>query len=851
MLRYMLLLLLLPSVVKAQYNEPVYPVESNDYLDLIKKDSADRQDSVAGSSVYSMRRANLLVKNGIYRDMRIQNIAIHGNELTINPHETSTLGLGGYYNSAIEFKTINRMPALQRSYVQGSSQNGAQQWQGPETGELFSYGPHINLLEFDGSAYPYDVRGRLVPIGTGNGSPAKAYDNTIFRTGVLFSQSLNIHANHYRNGKPDWTTAIRLGQSSERMFIKQNKNVSKNISASFRAWLKPVNITGTYSYLQDKFSNSNRNGFLNRVYQNAILTPVSFQNSQGSLSGNGQRSYSNLADNPLFLLEDNGNDAVQSRHNGSLILEKKLSKFYFKLIQSVDHAQENSIEGYKPGTAYFQNGIVTDRKKKDVVYFLKASPSFETRYGGYRFESRISANYIFTNARSGIDYTINPIHYSYQRSSHDIGFNYNLIYTKDDIRAGAELGNKVYISNTAVKDRFFLPLAAGYVLFDNVLTDFSVRISSSFTRFDNELPIDKSMAHANLLRYSTEQAFTYFPVKEARSFKGLIPINHREWSARVELDYEYKVGLTAEVFIKKTENDVFPVYESGDLYLRNIADHRNKGIELQLTQNRGLFRNKFRTTNTITFTAWQNKVTRVEDGYDFTPIAGFSNVHKAIVKGQPFGAIVGNSYRRDGAGNIVIGSDGFPLADNRLKVIGNPIPDFVLKLNNGFFWKMLSMSIDWEWRKGGEAWNGTEAALDFYGRSEQTASLRNTTNYVFAGVLEDGHFNTIPVSFYDPSLPVTANRWTRYGLSGIAEEYIQKADQVRIQALTLSCKLNFKKYIQTLTLSTYINNLVLWSAYKGADPGIRLLYDQPNTSGLDFFNLPATKTYGFSASIQF
>jgi hypothetical protein len=667
----------------------------------------------------------------------------------------------------------------------------------------------------------------------------------------LFSQSLNIQANHYKNGRPDWGSSIRLGQSNERMFIRENKNSSKNISASFKAWTKQVNITATYSYLQDKFSNSNRNGFLNRVYQYALLTPVSFQNSQGSLLGNGQRSYSNLADNPLFLLKDNGNNAVQSRHNSSLVLERKINKFNFKLIQSVDHAQENSIEGYKPGTAYFESGIVTDRKKKDLVYFLKASPSFETKYGGYSFESRISANYILTSAQSAIDYTINPVHYSYRRASHDIAFNYNLIYNKEDVNAGIELGNKFYLSNTSAKDGLFLPLVAGYLEFDDVLEDITVRISSSLTHFDSELPIDRSMAQANLLRYSTDQALTYFPVQEVNSFKNLIPVNHREWSAKLDLSYLYKLTLSAEVFIKKTRNDVFAVYENGNLNLRNIADHRNKGIELQLIQHRGLVKSKLGISNSITFTAWQNKVTQVEDGYDFTPIAGFSNINKAIVKGQPFGAIVGNSYRRDAAGNIVIGADGFPIVDNQPKVIGNPIPDFVLKLNNGLSWKMLTMNIDWEWRKGGDAWNGTEAVLDYYGRSEKTAGLRNTTNYVFAGVSEDGHFNTVPVSFYDPALPVTANRWTRYGLGGIAEEYIQKADQVRIQALSLSCKFNFKKYIQMLTLSTYVHNLVLWSAYKGADPGARLLYDQPNTSGLDFFNLPATKTYGFAASIQF
>src|SRR5829696_7086581 len=37
------------------------------------------------------------------------------------------------------------------------------------TNELFSYGPAINSLEFDGSNYAYDANGKLVAARSGNG----------------------------------------------------------------------------------------------------------------------------------------------------------------------------------------------------------------------------------------------------------------------------------------------------------------------------------------------------------------------------------------------------------------------------------------------------------------------------------------------------------------------------------------------------------------------------------------------------------------------------------------------------------------------------------------------------------
>ncbi|HXB92055.1 MAG TPA: hypothetical protein VNU72_07195, partial [Puia sp.] len=113
-----------------------------------------------------------------------------------------------------------------------------------------------------------------------------------------------------------------------------------------------------------------------------------------------------------------------------------------------------------------------------------------------------------------------------------------------------------------------------------------------------------------------------------------------------------------------------------------------------------------------------------------------------------------------------------------------------------------------------------------------------------------GGKNNIPVAFYDPALPVNQNRWVRYGITGVATSYIQKGDNIRIHTLSLARDIRIKKYLQRIRLTAYAQNLLLWSAYKGGDPN-QLLYDQPGSGGLDFFNLPSTKTFGTSASLQF
>ncbi len=838
----------------AKQNLPVptaiNPITSNDYLDPIKYDNKDKK--LASIDALIDAATETLQMKGSYNSYSpIQQAKVVNGKLKLVPAYAKRLSIGGTYNSSIEIRTVNRLPALQSTYAQGSSQNGAIVYRGPETNELFSYGPTIQSLEFDGSPYAYDVNGKLVATGTGNGIKAGAYNNSVFRTAASFAQSLTVQANLVLSPKRSWNFSMKLGEKKENTFIQYNRNTNQNMALSIGSSIGWLNVSASYSYFGDRFSNSNRNGFLNRVYQQASLTPISFENAQGNRVGNNQRSYSNLADNPYFLLMDNGNAFHQSQNIAGLSFEKKRGKLLFKLDQSIEDVLQQGNEMYKAGTAYFINGISTERNKHDRGYFLKANTSFS--FGSYHFKSTFAANYIYNTARTTIDYT-EGLHYNYQRSAHDIGFSYQANYQEGSTNTGAGIGNKLYLSNTSNAPALLLPSLSAYFRQNDIfdISKLSCKLYSTYNVSKAEPAISNSLAQVNLLQYTAQQSMQYFPLTEVDSYDNLQPIHQDEFKLGLEISYGYRLTLTGEFFAKQTKHDVFPLYNNGKLMLQNIASHQTRGVELQLTYSS---KNSYQTrkisnSNSLSFFAYHNKVTAVEDGFNNTPMAGFSNVYKAIVKGQPLGVIVGNSFLRNADNRILIGADGFPLVNNQATVLGNPIPDFVVKMSNGFSWKKLTMSLDWEWSKGGDRWNGTQAALDYYGRSQSSADWRNTTNYVFDGAMQNGQHNTVPVNFYDASLPVQQNRWTRYGPTGVAEEYMEKADCIRLRLLSLTYKWEFKKYIQKITLGTYINNIVLWTAYKGTDPN-QLLFDQPNTSGLDYFNLPSTKNIGINLTIQF
>lgn len=842
----LLIFCFLPIVLAAQ---EVRSILSADYLRLIRNDSLLQKNKIViGGATNDIDKSALHYQGGSFYQTTLVKKIIFGpnNTIVLKPAITKIIYIAGTASTSVDIQHPNRLPALQKQYVQGEPNNGQLIWQGPETGELFSFGPSINNLEFDGRNYSFDVNGKLVVKGAGNGINAKNYNNPIFRTAVSSTNSATLQAKYQRDYQHAIIANFTAAQRTGNTFIINNKNVTDKISALLEGRIGRFTIAATYNYQQQKLSNSNRSGFLNGVYQNAMLTPTSFDNNQGTMLGNAQKSYSPEANNPLFLL-DNHHSFLGKQNNTSLILDETTKNWKIKLVQSYEKKLEQSNEGYKPGTAFFPNGFLLNRTANDANYFLNANAQYVIPFHNYRFSGTATANYIFENNHSSIHY-LNITNYEYKRSSHDAAITFAPRWSGHYFESGISVANKMYASNTSLQSNFFLTSASGFVQFNHVFRKINVKFSTAYNRFNSELRIDQSFAQTSLLPYSVGNALQFLPITEVTTFNNLSPIEHKEHTVGLEVNDRDKFIFSFDWFSRRTHNDVFPILDAGQITLQNLADHRNQGIELQFTHS--ITKRKWTLSNAISFVSYQTKVTDVKTGYDLTPIAGFSNVHKAIVKGQPLGVIIGNTYLKDADKNVLIATDGFPLVNNAAALIGNPNPDFTIKTSHHISYKKWDANLDWEWKKGGDIWNGTEAMLDYHGKSANSGELRNTINYVFNGVQANGSHNVVPVSFNDPSLPILKNRWVRYGPGGVAENYIEKGDCIRLNNIGITYKMGLKNSRQQLVFMLYVHNIIVWSAYKGADPN-QLLNDQTNGSGLDFFNLPSYRSFGFNTSLKF
>lgn len=202
-------------------SQEVKPVLSVDYLLLIQNDSVvSVKNSIAVDSTNSMMLARLrIIPSLSYGQNLVKKITVK-NDNTVNLKYVGNdyISITGSASASVERQHVNRIPATQNQFVQGRSSGNGLSWNGPETGELFSYGPAIATLEHDGISNTNDVNGNLVSSGTGNGMKAKAYDNSSFRTATVISNALTMNAKYHKDYKHVIGLSIKAGQGHQHTF---------------------------------------------------------------------------------------------------------------------------------------------------------------------------------------------------------------------------------------------------------------------------------------------------------------------------------------------------------------------------------------------------------------------------------------------------------------------------------------------------------------------------------------------------------------------------------------------------------------------------------------------------------
>lgn len=762
--------------------------------------------------------------------------------------------------------------------------------------------------------YDWDQNGIIVSQNDANasGAPVNPYDNVsnFFQTGYSYNNALNISGG---NDKSTYFTSFSNLHSDGIVPNNTFDKTTVKISGETKLSRKFV-TSGTATYVNSGGSRIQQGSNLSGLMLGLLRTPVSFDNSNGyddpvntqdaymftSGSNAGeQRSYRGygIYDNPYWTVNMNKFKDDVNRVYGNIQLSylpiEWLSityrvgadfytdrrKAHFAIHSSAwDAGQVFEDQHYNRDI----NGDLIITIKKDLSKDFKLNLTMgHNMYQTYHQQLYVQGDQLlqpyFYQLSNAASITSRELQNKKRTAAiyGDVGISYQSIVF-------VNITGREEWSTTISKPFFFPSASAGFVfteiggLKNNKVLPFG-KIRVSYAQIAND-----AFAYGTLNYYAAGTysdgwtsgiAFPFggnvsFMVDDAIGNPELLPEKLKSFEAGADLRFWKNLfALDFSYYINRNEDLILWVPLAGSSgygsKLMNAATMENKGFEIlaNITPYRSKNK-KIQWDITVNFTKNRNMVVELAEGVDNVGLGGFTGAEIRAVVGKPYGAIYGTQWLRNGSGQLIINDDpgsqyfGYPIVSLEEGYLGNIQPDWTMGISSSLKVYGFDFSFLVDIKKGGMMWNGTKGIMYALGTHIDTEDRGATT--VFEGVL--GHLDPLGnvVSSGAANDIVAALDQTWYngiggGFEGPTEAFVEEANWVRLREVNLTYAINpkwlDKSFLKGIDLFVSGRNLLLWTPYTGIDPETNL-YGSDNAQGIDYFNMPNTRTYTFGLKVQ-
>lgn len=781
--------------------------------------------------------------------------------------------------STFSLDEINGIPDLQLKYAQGTG--------GGRIGGTPNYRPY--LPGADGIYNPFDpntddIEGSTSSWGPSNSSLGiQPVDNVknFFQTGVTFTNTVAISSGSAKNAY-----RLSISRTSQEGIIPNTnfKRFSARLNAQSQLHEK-LSVQSNLEFINSGGKRAQQGSNLSGVMLGLLRAPSSFDLGAGSTNANGsQRTYVSFYDNPYWSVYNNLFKDNVNRLIGSLTFN------YFP----VDWIKIM----YRPGTDLFSD-------VRNVTYAQGSNNDASTLFGQV-IENSIFHQQLYQDLLITFDRPLNKK----INTTLTVGANTNQIYdqqlyargrqlaipnfynignaadlyadeTRERVRSAAFFGdfnisyaNTIYLGVTARNEyastfgqnrrSFFYPGTS----LSLILTELKPFRDSKFFSY-GKLRANYAIAGNAPLAYSSVNTYSKpfftdgytngfsFPYAGQNGYGKNATIGNPNLEPELTKGFEYgaelkfwqdRLTFDLTVYNQTSDNLLLqrPIaYSTGHSFIfENLGQMRNKGVELLMGVVPVRTKNGFEWSIEANYAANRNEVTKLADGIEQVEIeVGFGDPAVFAKVGSPYGAIYGTKWERDASGRLLIGADGLPVAQLTLEEVASAYPDYILGIRNTFTYKNISLTTLFDINQGAEIWNGTMARLNRLGKSIATEDRERT--YIIEGVKADGTPNDVAVD--------AADYFTFYkGDFGATEEAIEEASWVRLRELNLTWTIKPKlKFAKTINISVFGRNLIYWSDFTGIDPENSLTGAGSNYGGINWFNMPNSRSYGASINISF
>jgi TonB-linked SusC/RagA family outer membrane protein len=804
------------------------------------------------------------------------------------------------FSTSVKFDVVSQLPARQDAFGQGSGGNWI-------SGNKFSWGPKLDSMAYDKSNWSkyewkdFDVDGRIVPATVGKDGAVKTYNPyDFFQTGVTTDNSLSL------SGGSDISTFYFSFSDNQTKGIVPDNTMRRNtfkLSGDTKLsdhW----KVSGSANYIITAANRIQQGNNTSGIMLGLLRTPPTFDNAAGYIfpsdyllpdgsplpSAGYERSYRHgiYYDNPYWTAnEDTYKDAVNRLIGSAQVdyLANKWLSFTYRI--GMDWYGRKIVDNLAVGSSTQPAGWAKRGEELSKNFnsdlLMTIDKNFAKDFNVHFILGQNMTQQYFTSLNSQAFGLVIPNYYELNNTtsiaSQEVTDNRKGAGIYGDLTLSWK--NMLYLSVTGRNDwsttlpegknSFFYPsIGAGWIftqlpgLKDNkVLPYGKIRVSYAVTAKDAPVYSTQTPFTAPYILDGWTTGLTW-PYNSTNGYLNssvlgnnqLKPEKTGNFETGIDLKFiQNRVGISYTYFNNKTTDDILQVpiaattgYTS---VMLNAGSIRTTGHEVTLDLVPIKSKN-WEWDITANWSKIDNKVLALAPGINRLYLGGFTGSEIDAVVGQPYRTIYGYDWERDSRGNVLIGTDGYPIESQNETALGNVDPKWTMGISSNLRWKDLSLYFLVDIKHGGKMWDGTRGAMDYFGTSAGT--LNRGEYVVFAGVMTDANGNSTG-KLNTMSVPLTQDYYQAQGSGfvGATAPYIEDAGWVRLRTVTLTYNISRflkKTFIRQLSIYFSGTNLLLFTHYKGVDPETSLA-GSDNAQGIDYFNMPGTKSYTLGLNVSF
>jgi TonB-linked SusC/RagA family outer membrane protein len=578
--------------------------------------------------------------------------------------------------------------------------------------------------------------------------------------------------------------------------------------------------------------------------------------------------------NPYWILNKEPREDETQRVIANITVEYNIAKgLKLQLRGSEDYSNKRNEQQHAAGsntTNVGPNGRWYFHKFTDNLMYGDAILTYNTKFGDFSLDALAGASYQQTILDDGIsvDNGVTTLFFANEFYMQNLPTNVQVNSTwggkviKEAFFGNIQLGWKEMLfldlsgrndwastlAGTGNESYFYPSVGISAILTQMLpLPEFIsfAKLRGSRTVVANEVPFNvvhpgNSITASGGVSRQTTAPFSTMKPEMLTSYEG--GLDMRFFKGRLGFDFTYYNIVSTDQFMTLSA----PSGSGFTNYYVNAGKVTNNGIELTITAE-PIVSTDFTWNTAVNLSKNTNKIVELIPEYpDMRFDFGSSEDYATYIKaGGSYGDIYGHKFLRDDQGRIKLDENtSRPLKTEQQEYLGNSEPKMIIGWNNDFAFKNFALSFLINGKMGGIVVSQTESMLDGAGTSKRTGDARDV-GYVSVNAVK----GTTPVTQVDPETwyRATGDR------TGILEAYIWDRTNVRLTQLALTYNLDVKKLnipLRAASISLIGQNLFFLYRVAPFDPELVMNTGTTN-NGLENFNMPTTRTYGFNVKITF